>query len=252
MKHETPLFGVLTIKDPLKIFHLHFRSLDSTQDYIKRESSIDPNLLFCVSADEQTNGHGQNEKKWISPAGKNLYISFHFITDGEHAHNLAQLLSISCMKLFPDLPFLFKWPNDLLMNGKKIAGCLSEVVSGRRAIVGLGLNVLMTSEECSKIDQKATSLFIETGTSFDIQEIRDSIAIQFQADLMLFFEKGFSPFHSFIDKHLAYKGQIITINRRKTVTKGLLLGIHEDGSLSLKKESGEIETYFSGSLECYV
>jgi BirA family biotin operon repressor/biotin-[acetyl-CoA-carboxylase] ligase len=201
-----------------------------------------------VSADEQTKGRGQGQKSWFSPPKKNLYTSFHLITKGADAHNLAQLLSISAMQVFPEIPILFKWPNDLFLSNKKIAGSLCEVISDIHAIVGLGLNVLMTEEECAKIDQSATSLFIETGISFNIREIGRLIRTQFQDNINLFTQKGFAPFLQFINEKLAYKGKTVIITSRGSSTTGVLLGINEQGSVSLKKEDGEMRTFFSGSL----
>ena len=201
-----------------------------------------------MSADEQTKGRGQGQKSWFSPRKKNLYTSFHLITNGADAHNLAQLLSISAMQVFPEIPILFKWPNDLFLSNKKIAGSLCEVISDIHAIVGLGLNVLMTEKECANIDQIATSLFIETGISFNIREIGRLIRTQFQANINLFTQEGFAPFLHFINEKLAYKGKMVTITSRGCSTKGVLLGINQQGSVSLKKEDGEIRTFFSGSL----
>lgn len=224
----------------LEIHHIHFPTIDSTQDYLKREcKNLDPNLLFCVTADEQTKGRGRGQNKWLSPPEKNLYISFHFV--GEEMQNIAQLLSISTMK-YLSLPLSFKWPNDLLMNHRKIAGIISEIVDSTHVISGLGLNVLMTEEECQTIDQPATSLLIETKKTYSIFELALGIASEFQQDLHLLKEQGFATFVPFINEHLAYKGKLMEIPSRGKTVKGIVREVTPKGTLLLEGPDGQLFT----------
>jgi BirA family biotin operon repressor/biotin-[acetyl-CoA-carboxylase] ligase len=190
------------------INYIHLDSVDSTNSWVKREAQrLDPLSLTCVSAEEQTAGRGRFERKWLSPKGENIHASFFFILKNpqDKLEHLAQLLSLSCAKVLIQRGFhpTFKWPNDLLLNGKKVAGVLAETIfiDNRVGVIeGIGLNVNMGEEFLEKIDQPATSLFLETGKRFPLTELLQEISLQFYADLSIFQEKGFGPFLSLFQR----------------------------------------------------
>gem|GEM_PF-1863863 len=250
-KYEISHIIVVMIKDRLEIRHLHLSTVDSTQDFIQRElKNIDPSLLFAVTADEQTRGHGQGNKSWFSPNKKNVYLSFHFIS--KPSPNLAQLLSISALSVLLELGVnaRFKWPNDLLVDDKKIAGAIAKMCDDHHAVLGIGLNVLLTSDECNKIDQKATSLLIETKKKIHPHAIAEKIILQFREDLFSYTNLGFSFFNDQINSHLAYKNELIYLEIRNEKIKGTLVEINNEGALVI--EINKIKkTYFTGSIKPY-
>src|SRR3989339_1701180 len=114
------------MKSNKHINYIHFQSIDSTNTWAKNHAStLDPQKITCITAHEQTAGRGRFQKKWISPKGENLYCTFFFTVPigSSFIPNLGQILSISACKLFTHLgfPAQIKWPNDLLISGKKIA-----------------------------------------------------------------------------------------------------------------------------------
>jgi BirA family biotin operon repressor/biotin-[acetyl-CoA-carboxylase] ligase len=171
--------------------HFHFESIDSTQAFAKKNYlSFSPDHITVVTADYQTNGRGTKEKKWISPPKVNLLVSFCFRLpkDFPNLPKLAIEMAASLKtvleeeKLFPT----FKWPNDLLLNQKKVAGVLCEVIfepTFIQVIGGIGINVNMEEEDLNTIDQPATSLKVETGIDWDLNILREKLTIQLEQDL---------------------------------------------------------------------
>lgn len=157
----------------------HFQTIDSTNSLAKR------NLLFfkkevltAISAEEQTAGYGRQKRSWHSKKGENLLVTFLFHSSKEldQAH-LVQLLAKIVQKVLKNysVEATIKWPNDLLVNGKKIAGILVEI-HDHWVIMGLGLNVNMDEDSLAQINQAATSLYLETGEKNSPDTILDAIA----------------------------------------------------------------------------
>lgn len=181
---------------------IHFESIDSTNSWAKRNVlSLDKKELTCVSADCQTAGRGRLHRTWVSPSGVNLYVSFCFFIPAskECLFQVGQLLGLSTADLLHKQGFdaRLKWPNDLLIEGKKVGGILCETVAVENLtcmIVGMGLNVNMESSSLNEIDQPATSLFTVSGKKFEISELLQNLTEKFAENLERFLAEGFSSF----------------------------------------------------------
>lgn len=185
----------------MEIIYHHFESLGSTNDWVKRHlKHLTHETLLLVTAETQTAARGQYGRKWFSPAGENIYASFGFFAkESDDPLSLTHLLALSTAQALKKygVNARLKWPNDLLVNGKKIAGilCETESVSDRLGIaLGIGLNINMSSTTLNQINQPATSLLQETGTTHPLPEILSLLKDHFTADLSLFLREGFSPF----------------------------------------------------------
>lgn len=178
----------------MEIIEIYFDTIDSTNTYAKTHgASFDPNKITCIIAEEQTKGKGQFQRKWVSPLYVNLYTTFYFRLPKEthKITELAILLAMSIKKVLErnKIHPTMKWPNDILVNGKKIAGVLCETefhASHIEIILGFGLNVNMEGSDLDKIDQPATSLKQETGHHWDKKILLKQIQAQFLIDLDLF------------------------------------------------------------------
>ncbi|MEZ5315159.1 MAG: biotin--[acetyl-CoA-carboxylase] ligase [Chlamydiales bacterium] len=175
----------------MDIIHHHFESLISTNDWGKQKiHTFPPHALTLVTADYQERGRGQYGRRWISPKGDNLYASFCFFIDRDREEPLyfTYLLAtsiIDCLKSFR-LSCTLKWPNDLLVADKKIGGILCETKECSTKIgmiIGLGLNVNMSEEMFSKINQPATSLKCETKKVWKISRVLKKILLSFHKAL---------------------------------------------------------------------
>jgi BirA family transcriptional regulator, biotin operon repressor / biotin---[acetyl-CoA-carboxylase] ligase len=194
---------LLTMED-LKTVEFHFSLLDSTNDWGKKNIlHYDRSVITLISAEEQSAGRGQYGRKWLAPAGFNIYASFCFFIDESHPNipALTQVMALSIVQslTLTDIDFRIKWPNDILVKGRKIAGILCETTHSSPqigVILGVGLNVNMPKELLDQINQPATSLLIETGSEWHIPTILSGLKDQFSKDLSSFFRKDFSPFQN--------------------------------------------------------
>jgi len=237
--------------------YIHFASLPSTSTWAKENASVfDPNKLTCITAEEQTGGRGTSSKKWFSPKGLNIYTTLCFTLPKEYpfVHNLGQLLSISCCKCLEKLRFnpSIKWPNDLLMEEKKIGGLLAEVTSsGEKTFValGLGLNVNMPEDLTKTIDQPATSLLEVSGKTWEIQELLHSIVDTFLDDLNILSSIGFPAFFSYYNDHLAFKDRTIEVKDGTEYLEGICKGTSPEGALLLSLPSGKESRIYTGKID---
>ena len=240
----------------MEIVELHFESIDSTNAYAKRElHSFAKNKLICITADEQSAGRGRYQRKWISPKGVNLYVTFCFALTQPipDLSCLAEIMaySFSHLLLEDGLHPKIKWPNDVQLNGKKVSGILSEIVfegSLVFVILGIGINVNMEKTDLDQIDQPATSLKAEMGHAMDRQMLLKRLQKQFEADLDRFKKNGFTPFHSEIEHLLAYKGEPIRCFDGVKEWQGICHSLTADGRLNLLLPNGQIHTLLSGDI----
>src|SRR6185312_12605733 len=110
-----------------------FDTIDSTNTWTKQNTAtLDPDLLTCITATEQTAGRGRFRRRWVSGRGENITATFFFTVakDSPILANVGQVLSLSCAHVLEQHGFSpqIKWPNDLFISGKKMAGILCETV----------------------------------------------------------------------------------------------------------------------------
>lgn len=171
----------------MEIIIHHFEVIDSTNCWaLKNLKAFDSHHLTLVTADEQTAARGQYGRSWYAPKFMNLYASFVFFINEKTRPPLiwTRLLAHIVLHVIEKMGIkgVIKEPNDIFVNGKKIAGILSETSpreNGYWIVIGLGLNVNMPREECKKIDQPATSLLCETQKKWMITSIRNDIVTEF-------------------------------------------------------------------------
>jgi BirA family transcriptional regulator, biotin operon repressor / biotin---[acetyl-CoA-carboxylase] ligase len=239
------------------IYYIHFDTIDSTNTWTKKNAAtLDPSQLTCVTAQEQTAGRGRFYRKWISPKGQNIYATLYFCLPRTCPHiiNLGQILSLSCIAVLKKKGFQpkVKWPNDILLDGKKVAGILCETVSFEDRIgivLGIGINVNMSQELLETIDQPATSLAQLSGQTWTLEQIIEPVLKQFMKDLDILLTQGFEPFRSNYEELLAFKGESIACHDGLKTVKGICHSINSDGRLNLLLPDGHITTLSAGELK---
>lgn len=175
-----------------------FDELNSTSVYAHQHLE-DLNNFDVVSCELQTQGHGQFERQWYSSNknGGNLYISIILKPENiEHLNELTRYVALIGAKTLKEygLNPTFKHPNDILINGKKIAGFLAEseflgsICKG--VIVGCGINLNLEDEELKNINIPATSIFNETGIQVDKKEFLDKFLSNFENEYDEFLING--------------------------------------------------------------
>ncbi|MDO8683505.1 MAG: biotin--[acetyl-CoA-carboxylase] ligase [Armatimonadota bacterium] len=180
---------------------LHYDSVTSTNDIARELISRQADEGTVVIAAEQTMGRGRRGRKWISPPGVNLLVSIILRPQVETIRlpELAFVVAIAVARYLIDelrLPAKVKWPNDVRVNGKKIAGVLIETIPGVDknapwAIAGIGLNINW-ADLPSEIAGLATSVLLETGRETDIESALSGILDSFDAAYRDYCCKGLS------------------------------------------------------------
>jgi len=146
----------------IQSFYL-LQSIESTNSYLMADNScVDPNHYAVCMAERQTAGRGRRGRVWHSPYARNIYLSLSFNLQGgaDSLDGLSLALGVAVAKCLSDRGVKgvgLKWPNDILVDGKKLAGILvelkGEAEQGWKVVAGLGLNVLMSESEGVEIDQ---------------------------------------------------------------------------------------------------
>jgi BirA family biotin operon repressor/biotin-[acetyl-CoA-carboxylase] ligase len=240
----------------MKLVEIHFESIGSTNTYAKEHvGSFSPDQVTCITADEQTAGRGRFQRKWYSPKGVNLYVTFCFRLPKNALHliSLSQMMAASFASVLLDegLHPKIKWPNDIRLNGKKLSGILCETSFHGEWVdvfLGIGVNVNMGTADLARIDQPATSLQAETGRSWDRAALLKKIQKKILHDLDLFKSKGFEPFHSLFENLLAFKGEIVSCSDGKRTWVGTCHSITNDGQLNIYSSDKSMHTVLSGEI----
>lgn len=148
---------------------LTFEELNSTNDYLKT-LAFEENLF--VVAESQKRGRGRRGKNWISKKGKGIYLSGMFSLPSQEKISLLGVSFAvavgSVVRSYIREAYL-KWPNDVYVNGKKIAGILVETLRDR-VIVGVGVNCYYLPEELKGLEVPATS-FLAEGVNIEREKL---------------------------------------------------------------------------------
>ena len=231
-------------------------TVPSTNTWVRNHlASLTPPV--CVRAQEQTAGRGRGAHTWLSPKGGGLYATFYQVRIAPYpqAIHLAKILSLAAARLFLEeglFPQL-KWPNDLFLNRKKCGGVLVETVPFENTlhlILGIGLNLNFTQDVLGTLQEKATSLHIETGKVWDRISLSETLALHFSTLLATLDQKGFDPFVSEYRALLIHqKGDPIEARLGMERLYGTYLDITEEGYLLLQLPSGKVRTLTGGEIE---
>ncbi len=156
--------------------------VDSTNNYAFRLAEKGQKEITVIRAMNQTNGKGRLIRKWESPAAKGIYVSYLLRPDNSlgEIYLLPLIFSLGVAKVLkPIISNNIKWPNDVMINNKKIAGCLVEARSNSKkadfVIAGIGININSNPED---IPPAATSLKIETGYIYDQNKIFEQLTTE--------------------------------------------------------------------------
>ena len=234
------------------IRYISFDTIPSTSDWVKKNAEyLNQDEFTCITALEQTAGRGRFKRTWHSPKGQNIYATFYFTLPKSYAYlpHIAQTLSLSTAVVLQKKGFQpeIKWPNDILLCGKKVSGVLCELLTFKDyigAVIGVGLNVNMTDEDLAKVGQPATSLAQVSGRTWNLDEILTPLIFQYLSDLETLEKGGFDAFYDKFNSLLAFKGETITCNlipnSEEQKVQGTCTAIDHQGRLELTLPSGEV------------
>jgi len=234
---------------------IYLSETDSTNDYSMTLVSKGILKDTIVVADAQSRGKGRLGRVWLSPPGKNIYMSV-IVRPELHPKDstLITLLSAVCsahaIRNIIGLDALIKWPNDIIVNSKKIGGILLELRSEpdriAQAVIGIGINVNSEAEDFPpELSPIATSVFIETGRLYK----RTPIIVEIARGLKKYLS-DFEP-KTLLDEWRALSctlGKEVLVSTPKETLRGWAEDIDETGRLLLRTEDGSIIPIHSGDL----
>ena len=179
-----------------------------------------------VMAETQTGGRGRYGRIWQSPKG-NLYVSFVFESDPERDWYLSFLTGLALAESLPEFNVRLKWPNDVLLDGKKIAGILLEN-AGDKVIVGVGVNLI------SHPDRNMLYPAANLGGRLSPIGLVKRLMIQYDALFKVFETKGFKKIRArWLDLAVGV-GETISVHLPNEELIGQFKGISDEGALLLK------------------
>ncbi|MEN2986665.1 MAG: biotin--[acetyl-CoA-carboxylase] ligase [Thermodesulfovibrionaceae bacterium] len=212
-----------------------------------------------VIANKQLKGRGRLGRVWISPANKNIYLSIGIKPNfpPKYATLLTLTSTVACtlaLRRFTDIPVTIKWPNDMLINNKKVGGILTEMRTEaeriKSAVVGIGINVNMDETDFpEEIKDIATSLKIHKGKIISRALLIVEVLKEFDKWYQLL-EK--TKRKEIIDKWIELSGTIgrqvkIVLSERQQLV-GIAEAIDEEGRLILKLSDGAYEKISAGDV----
>ncbi|MCM3713564.1 biotin--[acetyl-CoA-carboxylase] ligase [Alkalihalobacillus oceani] len=237
----------------------YYEAVSSTQSVAHRlaqEGAVEGHL---VVANEQTAGKGRLGRKWYSRAGSTISMSLILRPELPPQRTpqltlLAAVAVVRAIKQETGIDCSIKWPNDILINGKKLVGILTEMQSEpdvvHSVIIGIGINVNQTPDEfADEIETVATSLAIEKGASIKRAPLIAAILNQFEVLYELYISSGFSAIRSLWEAHSISIGTHLYARTTKEVIYGYAQGITDEGALLLKDEAGKTHQIYSADIE---
>jgi BirA family biotin operon repressor/biotin-[acetyl-CoA-carboxylase] ligase len=212
-----------------------------------------------VAAETQSAGRGRLGKSWQSPAGSGLYFSLILRpalapADLPKITLVAGLAVCLAVEKVTRLPLLIKWPNDILLGGRKLAGILAEtvVVPDRRpaVVLGIGLNVNTPATVFpADLRGKATSLFIHAGREYQRSALLIAIVAEIKRQVGRFERDGFAEILTEWRQRDAYLGRELTwVALDGALVRGISLGPDDNGQLRVRDRRGRIHEILSGDI----
>jgi BirA family biotin operon repressor/biotin-[acetyl-CoA-carboxylase] ligase len=254
-----------------------FRSLDSTNSKARELLLQGADEGTIIVAESQTAGRGRGDRTWHSPSGGLYYSILLRPIEDRPVTDLSFLGGIAVAQTLKELlpksrEVSVKWPNDCLLDRKKVAGILGEAVTaepGAVAILGIGINVNTPATELVPYQGNpfsATSVLVETGGELDVERVIAILTRKLVGLADLYHQEGFVTVQAlwerlctFIGKKLQMgpgSGYRVPGNPPRVATDtapftGNCLGIDEAGALVLSTPEGERRHYVAGEMTCF-
>jgi BirA family biotin operon repressor/biotin-[acetyl-CoA-carboxylase] ligase len=274
---DTHADGGFLLKEPLELLerNLIFSAMDPGKNHLLTDLSIEISLdstnsalqrldvgkqhATAILAEHQSSGRGQRGRQWVSPFARNLYLSlgWRFEKPLSELACLPLVLALATAKALSRAGLrghLIKWPNDLLLDGQKLSGCLVEMQGGQQgpchAVLGVGINVDMpVSDLTAGIKQAWTDLSAQL-PSFSRNQLAALLLEELLEHLLTFSGQGFAPFWQSWQQMDGLYGQVISVQSGKNLIEGTAKGIDEQGALILDTGK-EILTLHSGEVSLH-
>ncbi len=232
---------------------LYYPSVSSTMDVARVEAQKNAVEGTVVFADEQTAGRGRIKRAWFTPKGSSIALSVILYPDARRLPYLIMVASLAVAKSIKAITGLnpqIKWPNDVLLNGKKVSGILIENgICGNKisyAVIGIGININLDCSGIPEISHLATSLSDETGKPVSrLAVIRNMLAEM---------EKLYTSLSSKNTVFEEWRDNLVTLGKRVKATaidavyEGVAESVARDGSLIIRTRGGQTVRVVAGDV----
>lgn len=229
--------------------------IGSTNSWLLERASDHMGKRYAVLAEKQTSGRGRRGRQWVSPFGKNIYLSLLVTLQGEvgQQFGLSLMTAIAVERSLVKLGIQgvsLKWPNDIYLDGKKLAGILLEAQQTQpnfcQVVIGVGLNMSLDAEEARSIEQPWSALNqYQPGLS------RNQVAASVLDELLLLIEgfqrDGFGDWGSYWSDRDIFQDQHVSVSSPAGDRVGVVKGVNRRGELLLLTDKG-METLVAGEL----
>lgn len=235
---------------------VHFSAIDSTNRFLLEENDLPGGTV--VWADYQSAGRGRFNRSWQSPPGDALLFSI-LLREPYCAISLSVYPLLAAVGVYAGLRSVLpednalsvKWPNDILLNGKKVCGILAQSrMKGARCeslVVGIGLNVNQAKDFFQDNLKNASSIFLETSRQMDRFEILRRVLVEIDHLLTELSVSGRSVIMEKWSSACDSVGQMIVIHDGKETVSGYFRGVASDGAMRLETGSG-MRTFYAGDV----
>jgi len=249
----------IKLSNDLKVLQntvLHFKTIDSTNRFLLDAEDLLNGTV--VLADDQTAGRGRFNRTWQSLPGTALLFSI--LLNNLSSRKMPVVYTfLSAVGVYRGLQaslpsgvnLSLKWPNDVLLNGKKVCGILGQgkITAGRyeKLVIGIGLNVNQKRQFFVNDLEHATSLATETGFEWDRIWTLNNVLAAIDHLLNVLQESGEKPIIRMWQNACGSIGQEITIDDGKEIYRGVFDSLSEDGGMLLKTGSGQ-RLFYAGDV----
>lgn len=247
-----------SVQSLLSDIHI-FDQINSTNSYLLTQAQQAAGSGLVCLAEYQSAGRGRRGRQWVSPFGHNIYLSilWRYAASPSILSGLSLAVGVACAKALQQFgveDIALKWPNDLYWQQRKLAGILVEV-SGEsagpcHAVIGLGLNLYLPSDQAQQIDQAWIDLQHILG--LDCLKQRNRLVAELLNQLLpVLAEYENSGLTPFIEQWRAFDcvyNQRVQLEFGQHTVHGRAVGIDAQGLIQIEDDSGQIRSYASGEV----
>ncbi|MFK8042409.1 bifunctional biotin--[acetyl-CoA-carboxylase] ligase/biotin operon repressor BirA [Congregibacter sp.] len=231
------------------------RSIDSTNAELRRRTPFGNGALVCL-AESQSAGRGRRGRAWVSPFASSIYLSvgWRFHGGAEVLEGLSLSVGVMVCEALQDLGvegLSLKWPNDVYLDGKKLAGILVEMsgdFSGPcDVVIGVGINVRLPDEQAAQIEQPWSDLRTSGNVHFSRSTLVAKLINRMLVALAAYEEEGFAVWRDRWEAVDAFAGRRVVVDNNGQRLAGEAAGVDARGALLLKTSSG-VQSIYGGEV----
>ncbi len=233
------------------------KTVDSTNLEARRQAEDGAPHGTLVLAENQTAGKGRRGRFWESPEGTGIWMSLLLRPDFEPVHAsmltlLAAMAVVKGIRQATGLSCQIKWPNDIVLNGKKICGILTEMSTEedciRYVVVGIGINANLEGFP-EELKEKGTSLLLESGKPVRRAKLAAAVLSVWEDYYEEFLKTlDFSSLMEEYNEHLVNRDRQVTVLAPGGAWQGISMGINREGELLVRRTDGTVEAVMSGEV----